>query len=100
MADSCPCTLLELRLKIKSHQVPGSLLSRLKKLSIQDFTQIRSRYFKYVYFCVLLVFFLILHVVTCVSEVVLIDPILEINRCRILKKTEQEKFETDLDLLQ
>ena len=35
-----------------------------------------------------------------VSEVVLIDPILEINRCRILKKTEQEKFETDLDLLQ
>lgn len=35
-----------------------------------------------------------------VSEVVLIDPILEINRCRILKKTEQEKFETDLDILQ
>ena len=35
-----------------------------------------------------------------VSEVVLIDPILEINRSRILKKTEQEKFETDLDLLQ
>lgn len=68
---------------------------------MQDFTQIRSRYFKSVYFCVLLVFFL--NLACCdmyVSEVVLIDPILEINRCRILKKTEQEKFETDLDLLQ
>lgn len=35
-----------------------------------------------------------------VSGVVLIDSILEINRCRILKKNEHEKFETDLDLLQ